>query len=407
MTTKRNIISNYMRNSLLTLVSISITFVGLEMAYRIRMNLNGAFDHKYRVSSFVYGRFDENHGVKYPPNKKATFFNITAGKVTWCPEAISISNKDGINGKTTVEEYESADIKVLVFGDSFTHWNRRGYTWPDLLQELLAEKLDKDVKVLNYGRGTYGVLQMFDLAADKIVEHQPDLVVFAFITDDLTRARWWRKAFMIDGYEGPLLSPNKDVFNLTVATDTYLVNPLVNLDWCRKTRDSKRSNPILDQVEEQYRKIRKMTFAKRGVRENTFFSIHQSYLFNRFVLGDIFPAKTRPLIPRIDFNDFSSDRRFLEKVEKIGETNTPYFLFHLQKEGVPESSSVLEGNEKMALLLSSLERITHKEVIFIHKRINRDKEINKISLLPHDGHPNFHGLKLYAESIASYLSTLR
>ncbi|OAD22436.1 Lipase, GDSL domain protein [Candidatus Thiomargarita nelsonii] len=170
-------------------------------------------------------------------------FNVKNGKVTWCPEAILISNKDGLEGKTTIKEYNNADLKILAFGDSFTHWNQKGYTWPDLLQENLAKILDVNVSVLNYGRGGYGVLQMFDLAEAKIKEHQPDLVIFAFINDDLTRGRWWTKTVNIGGYTRSLCSSNKEDFNLKIASDMYyIVNPSVDLAWCQKSLGSSESN---------------------------------------------------------------------------------------------------------------------------------------------------------------------
>ena len=164
-------------NSLIVLISICVTLVCAEIAYRFTLYLDDVFQNKFRVGSFVYGTFDDKYGVKYPSNKSFTLFNITNGQVTWCPEAISISNKDGINGKTTIAEYDTADIRILAFGDSFTHWNQEGYTWPDLLEDILSKTLNINVRVLNYGRGTYGILQMFDLASDKVLEHNPHLLL--------------------------------------------------------------------------------------------------------------------------------------------------------------------------------------------------------------------------------------
>lgn len=56
---------------------------------------------------------------------------------------------DRLSGKTTLEEYENADIKILVFGDSFSEWNQEA-TWPDLMQRHLEAQLGRKVGVLDF-----------------------------------------------------------------------------------------------------------------------------------------------------------------------------------------------------------------------------------------------------------------
>jgi len=75
-----------------------------------------------------------------------------------------------------------------VFGDSWAAFQQENRNWPLFLQDVLEARLGKKVHVVNFGRDGYGILQMFDLAATKIVEWKPDLVLFTFITDDLSRA---------------------------------------------------------------------------------------------------------------------------------------------------------------------------------------------------------------------------
>ena len=404
---KKHKISVLLVNSMLVLCSIVVTIVGIEILYRFHLYQKGAFEATYRVGSFVYGIYDEYFGIKYKPNKKFTLFYIKGGKVTFCPEAISISNKDAINGKTTIDEYNRADVKILTFGDSFTHWNQNGYTWPDLLQENLREILNKDVAVLNYGRGTYGVLQMFDLAQAKIIEHQPDLVIFAFITDDLTRNRWWTKALNIDGYTRPLLFNNKEVFDLMTASDEYIVNPSVNLAWCKKSLTTNKSNPILDQVNKQYNEIRKSTLKLWGISENynSLFSLKHLYIYNRLLYGTPFWNKFRAEIPRIKYKHFKWDKKILSNIESIKHSKTPYILFHLPRSGEIENSKI-RANRQEASLLTSLEEVTGKKVIFLHKLIYKKSLPEVIDLRPHDGHPNFAGLKLYADTITNYVKKI-
>ena len=87
--------------------------------------------------------------------------------------------------------YEDAEFRVLVLGDSWSAFTNR--TSPGLIfLKDLEELLGVNVEVVNFSRDGYGILQMFDLAADVIDVWEPDLTVFAFITNDLARVRTWR-----------------------------------------------------------------------------------------------------------------------------------------------------------------------------------------------------------------------
>lgn len=402
---QKPIFSNYrviLTNITLILISMCVALIAGEVLYRLKLHfVNNAFEAKseFRAGSFVYGLYDEKHGVRYVPSKKFTLFNIKNGQVTWCPDAISISNKDGINGKTTIAEYEQADIKILAFGDSWTHWNQGGYTWPDFLEDFLSEKLNKNVKVLNFGRGGYGILQMFDLAADKVLELDPDLMLIAFFTGDLKRNRWWTKVRVIGGYERPLLSPSKSNFSLSIASDEYLVNPKVNLDWCQEMLGKDTQDPILSQVIEQYTTIKQTIDEKRG--KNLIHSMDKSYLFYKIATGSAF-GNRRPLLPKVTFKDFREDEQMMENVARIKETNTPFVMFHL-----PFRKEILNSKVNMPgiyeALLKSLEVVTGKNVVFLHEEIDKSSLPKKMDLMPHDGHPNFEALELYGKTISNYL----
>ena len=136
----KNTLGKYVTNSIIVFISITLTLVIIEVSYRIKLLKDGSFiqQHKYKVSNFVFGEFDVDYGIKFPPNKKFTQFTVTNGKVTWCPKTRYASNEDGLSGKTTISEYLNADTKILIFGDSFTQWYWQGTTWPDLLEDVLS-----------------------------------------------------------------------------------------------------------------------------------------------------------------------------------------------------------------------------------------------------------------------------
>ena len=169
---------------------------------------------------------------------------------------ISKSNADGLGGKTTIDEYKHRDSKVLVFGDSFTHWNQMGVTWPDLLEEQLSVRLGTPVGVLNYARGTYGVIQMLELASEMAQEHNPDLIILAAVYDDFTRARWWRKEIEWKGYKRWMLSSRKDSFlDYRVTVDTTVVDERATREWYERMlvgRATESDRAILASVNRQF-----------------------------------------------------------------------------------------------------------------------------------------------------------
>src|SRR4029077_6006550 len=162
----------------------------------------------------------------------------------------------------------------------------------------------------NFGRDGYGILQMFDLAADKIAEYKPDVVIFAFITDDLTRDRFWRTVGVFDGERRVLTTidprPNPE---LALATDTQLINPEGSADACGKALNDPTFSAHLErEFTKQYKRAKQRGEVSRPSILNT-----SSYLYSRLRYGDPFflhHQQKRPSInPRHQLHDFMDDRR--------------------------------------------------------------------------------------------------
>ncbi len=123
---------------------------------------------------------------------------------------------------------------VLVVGDSFTYGIGASddETWPALLQSL-----DNRLQVVNMGVAGYGVDQMSLMLERHITRFRPEVVVAAFVTDDLRRStldfRDYRKPlFELEGEE--LVLTNTPIADVpTVAADLErelrLVLPLTRL----------------------------------------------------------------------------------------------------------------------------------------------------------------------------------
>ena len=86
----------------------------------------------------------------------------------------------------------------------------------------------------------------------------------------------------------------------------------------------------------------------------------------------------------------------------MNDSLTPFILFHLPQRRDLKNFSI--GVSKIQkLLLKSLLKVTGNRVVFLHENLDKKTVPNKINLQPHDSHPNFDGLKLYAENIGNYL----
>lgn len=386
---------------LLALCSTLFALILCEAAYRAKLHFwNQSFSFSYRVVPEPHGVYSESFGLAYVPESQADVVNVTEGKVTWCPEGpISVTNKDGLNGVSTYDDYRRAQYKIAVFGDSFTHWNRNGSTWPDLLQIQLSTVADSNVVALNYGRGGYGILQMIDLAGAITPRIQPDLTIIAFITDDLTRDRWWAIDTVVDGIRRDFLSPNKkDEFHPQTSRDRWLIEPQATPDWCKTAiNTSPQQDAVLASISDKLARI--TSSGKRSTYRPT--SLNTSYLLNRILRGTPFPNRLRPAIPRHSHTDFSADEMFVNAVNKIVESSQRVLLVHLPSRHEIHNQQYLSHEESM--LASSLELAFGREIAYLGDSIHERELPVKTDLRPHDGHPNFDGLVLYAKEVSEHL----
>src|SRR4030066_69761 len=168
-------------NFSLMLLSIIFTIAFSEIAYRLYLmqKRSVAKDSEFMQDALNYSAVDDvltefnlEFGYSYVANRSNNRVLVHNGYPVMCTQATI----NGLGNTNRVEgNYEDATVKILVFGDSFTaNTDLNGITWPDLLQDELAARLNQDVNVVNFGRGAYGILQMFDLAGTKIEELEPD-----------------------------------------------------------------------------------------------------------------------------------------------------------------------------------------------------------------------------------------
>src|SRR5262249_35580609 len=133
--------------------------------------------------------------------------------------------------------------------------------WPTAMRATLEAALGRSVDVLNLGRDGYSVLQMMDLAADRVGQ-MTDLVVFAFIHPDLVRSRGWM--VRRDESDFPrifrIATPDVADADRSRLIDTALINAAITPAWCqhmtnateRGTNGPTELDPVIQRVNKQY-----------------------------------------------------------------------------------------------------------------------------------------------------------
>jgi lysophospholipase L1-like esterase len=384
----------------LTFFSILLTLVSVELVYRVYLSVGvSQKTDDYLVFDDWITEYNREFGYSYVANRSFIRVYVKNGYPVMCNE-ITINELGNID--KIIGVYEEADLKILVFGVSFTaNTYHNGPTWPDLLQDKLGASLSKKVNVVNFGRDAYGVLQMFDLASVKVEQFKPDLVVVAFITDDLSRARIWNTVKYINGEKRAftLMEPSEKVDPRT-SPELAMLNPLVTKEWCESMLASpKEDDPLLEKLNDQFRRLKK---EKDPV---DFTSLSTSFLFNKIVHGNPFHNLTKlSRIPLHTLHSFDMDSRFVENVASLNRSNIPYYLVHLPRyEELKAKRYIL--NDKQEALLQSLQELTGQEVISLMEYYDTSSTDNLENLFafPYDAHPSLRGLEFYAEATSEAL----
>ena len=174
---------------------------------------------------------------------------VTHPVLGWVPKSnLSITNSIGQTYTTNSRGFRSRHeferrpdrYTVLVVGDSFTYgsWADDTEVWPALL-----ESLDTEINLLNFGVAGYGVDQMSLMLEMQIEEFEPDLVIVAFISDDLHRSTlrfrdYWKPMYVIQ--DDNLVLTNTPVPELAEGVtraqeNVRQIHRLTRLNWLRIT----------------------------------------------------------------------------------------------------------------------------------------------------------------------------
>lgn len=349
-------------------------------------------------------RFNPSFGYEYVPGL-ATGGSASKGRVDTC-WTFPINEQGNIG---VIEgSYDDADLKILVFGDSFTSQPHDDLTWPNILQRSLNEEGDENAHVVNFGRDGYGILQMFDLAAAKVPEMKPDVVVFAFISDDITRGRFWRTYTTIDGRERILTTTEANPRpRLDVSADTAIVHADADVAWCEDAVASRRTgDPILREMEAT------ADWAQNRTEQLIdMFATDRSLLVERFVHGSPFHSALQRLRPaqnpRHSLNDFTQGPGFTRSVEILKSAGVQIaIVHHATLDEIRRGEEYFIG-ERTRGLLRSLETALGLEIGETLPHVDKPaSELDDIIIGPGNQRPSRIGLDFYARITVEQLRDL-
>lgn len=392
------------RGSRLALAGVLVTgvvlsFVLAEIVVRAHLWTRPDFFH---LVNTAYGQFDARLGQRFLPNSRKVLSLVRNERVVWCPGVVAKANEDGLGGRTTLRDAREAAYVILTTGDSFSYWTRSALTVPDVVESLLRQRTGLEVANLNFARGAYGILQMLTLAAETYPTLKPDLVVVQFISDDLTRGRWWNREMVIDGRTRSQISPRPDGFDDPhITNDQDVVDPRATEEWCQRQLDAREPDVVVQDAAAYLRAYRR----SKGIAFEPF-SPTKSYLIDAGwsgLFGKPFYAQTaHSMLPRVTASEFWADPGYHDAVRKLKTFGVPTVLVHLPNKAEIVTGRPFRGREATAIW-TQLEKDLDTRIVTLTALDNRPATPPTIDLQPNNAHPNLDGIRFYGEYVAAVL----
>jgi hypothetical protein len=348
-------------------------------------------------------RYDSRYGYDYIPGQRAHRSVVVDGRVNECVIETPVNDQGNIG--PSVPDYPGANLRIALFGDSFSAFSQDGVTWPHLFQAELEGRTGKSTRVLNLGRDGFGVLQMFDFAAVKIAEAKPHLVIFAFNSTALQRDRTWRVSVGV-GDDARLLTSieNSEAPSQQNAVDMLLMVPSASAAWCEAMtlRSTQSGDPVLRLILDKSRLLPGRAFADAH-------DWRTSYVADLLLRGDAFASQREriplALVRKVQLQTFAADPQFVKALEAVRTSGVPFLIMH-----IPLGVS-LKNHQEFWLepgareLLDSLETLTGHQVLGMRPHINvRPEDAMKLCRRADDCHPSEAGMKAYAQAAAKIVA---
>lgn len=390
----------------LLIISIVFSIILLEFGYRLFLLKQvvppGIDTENMIVYSTPFWEYNKVSGFDYVKNGRTDLTFFKNGIPSRCL-SFSSNSEGNPGGETAVQNPE---LRVFVFGDSFTfypHGEHGDITWPKLLQDSLSGKYKKRVQITNYARDGMGVLQMIDFAADQVSSGlQPDLIIIAFITDDLDRQRFWRVRKNQNGRDNVFTTLNREGKMLQgLHVKTTYINSLAKREWCERIKENKnKDDEILKAVKQDFSAIMQNDFRHFG-RVVDLFTLNHSYVWNVLVYNDPFNESTFNKFSKISIKNFTQDSLFVKNVEILKKSGVPIVLLHL-----PQIEEIKLQKYQFSFMQKKIyENLLENSKFPVINIINLDKKIvpETLFMLPEDRHPSMRGLNFFSINVEKAL----
>jgi len=385
----------------LVATGVCLSLAIAEIAVRAHV---GSRPVSFHIVNGVFGQYDREFGQRFPPSSKKVLSLVSDGRVTWCSGVIASANVDGLGGRSTLADARNADYVIFTTGDSFSYWMQSALTIPDVVETLLGERTGLKVVNLNFARGAYGILQMLTLAAEMYPALKPQLIVVQFITDDLTRGRWWTREAVIDGRTRSQMASRPDFNDPRTTNDEDVVDGRATEEWCRRELHAARPDAVVkDSVS-----FRGVYLRSKGIAFEPF-SLTKSYLIEAVwstFFGRPFYSQTAfSLMPRVTAEEFLADPGYRAAIQKLKQSGVPVVLVHL-----PNKAEILFGRPFRGRATESiwthLERDLGTRIVTLAELPNHPPPPPTIDLQPNNAHPNLDGIRFYGQYVATVLEPL-
>jgi hypothetical protein len=272
---------------------------------------------------------------------------------------------------------------------------------------------NRNIRILNYGRASAGVLQMVDMAARQAEIHKPDLLIIAFITRDLERTRRYHSSMRLGPNHREFMhydkTPNP---NLLAAMDTGIIDPRITRAWAEALMKNHGADPLLSDLNKRYTQLRRRDDGRMfDVWRST-----KSLLLHQVLYGTIFTRFYRAghnAYKMLKFTNFTEDDGFNASVAKIKALKVPTVLFHIPEAEELIARTLKPNTEAAPKLMKSLSTAFEGTVLSVLHFVSKETAAEadaKYRRQPHDRHPSLWAKKLVgktaAELVAKYLSSL-
>lgn len=400
-------IRKFLPNILIALVSVLVTYVALDIGYRIyrRYKIASEYTEYYfqGIDQPVY-LFDEQIGYRYKPNSQVLYANFDKTNEVLQSNHFKVNNMGHISPTDDAVAKPASEFRIGILGDSFTASIHNDTPWPSLLEQRLNADDDlktklgvSSFKVINFGMDGTGIVQWTSVVSNEVLRFNPDLLIVNFITDDITRRFLWRVSIK------PPQSNGDYYLGLMCST---LPATLENRD-CAVLKMITFNTPLFDD-KNQLSRIKREIYNEESARID-WLSVYPELLAR--TLGRSLGLRPRLSLSDLEIPYFRTDEEGIkastEALRQIKSLFPHTLILHnpMYAELRPKSIPA-DVIETMRTRVQSMQRDSSLDIVLMEDHMpdpSDDAEVSSWFKLPWDPHFSNYGAGVYAQAVYGQL----